>query len=68
MESASEVKEISPAQVKAMVQSKTDFQIIDVREDSERMEFNLDGISIPFDEVMSRAVAIAQDMPVVFYC
>ncbi|MBX7141589.1 MAG: rhodanese-like domain-containing protein [Chitinophagales bacterium] len=66
--SPSEVKEISPLFLKELLRSQEEFQLIDVREISEREELSIGGEWIPFDEVMSRADEIARDMKVVFYC
>jgi len=44
------------------------FQLVDVREDSERAHFNIGGEWIPLGEIVNQKEKISTDKPVVFYC
>jgi rhodanese-related sulfurtransferase len=44
------------------------YQLIDVREASEREIYHIGGDWIPFGEVLQRTDEIARDKPVVLYC
>ena len=45
-----------------------DFQLVDVRESSERQQFNIGGEWIPLAEVVQQKEKISTSKPVVFYC
>ncbi len=62
------MKTISPAELKQLIESKSDIQIIDVREDYEYEEANINGTLIPMGEVMDRVNEIARDKKVIFHC
>lgn len=62
------MKEITAAELKKLVDSKTDFQLIDVREEHEFDEANLNGTLIPMGEVMDRLDEISKDKQVVVHC
>jgi adenylyltransferase/sulfurtransferase len=62
------MKEISVTELKKLVDSGADFQLIDVREEHEYDEANLKGQLIPMGEVMDRADEISRDKQVVVHC
>lgn len=47
---------------------KSEYQLIDVRNDDERNEFHIGGIHIPLPLLMEQMPAQLNDKPVVFYC
>jgi adenylyltransferase/sulfurtransferase len=62
------VQEITVQQLKQWMDSKTDFQLIDVREPFEHQLVNIGGELIPLSHIDERAGSIATDKPVVVYC
>lgn len=62
------MKEITPKELKAKLDTKEDFTLIDVREPFERAIATIGGVSIPLAEVANRAGEIPKDKPVVIYC
>ncbi len=62
------MKEITPAELKKMIDDKSDFQLIDVREEYEFEEMNLNGTLIPMGEVLERVNEIDRNRPVVMHC
>lgn len=62
------VKEILPHELKQLMQEGDNFQLIDVREFTEREAENIGGDFIPLNELMSNIQKIAIDRPVIFYC
>ncbi len=62
------MKEISPAELKQLNDSKADYQLIDVREPSEFEEANLNGHLIPMGEITDRLDEITKDKQVVVHC
>jgi molybdopterin/thiamine biosynthesis adenylyltransferase/rhodanese-related sulfurtransferase len=62
------MKEITPRELKAKLDAKEDFTLIDVREPFERDIATIGGVSIPLAEVVNRAGEIPKDKPVVIYC
>jgi rhodanese-related sulfurtransferase len=50
------------------INSKDDFQLIDVRELEEHEEFNIGGELIPLGEIAQQVEKIAIDKPVIIYC
>lgn len=63
------MKQISLEELKSWQDSKTDFELIDVRESWEHELFNIGGKLIPLGEIMSRKDEIEiSDKPVVVYC
>jgi adenylyltransferase/sulfurtransferase len=60
--------ELDLAQLKEWSRQGLAFQLIDVREASEREIHHIGGDWIPFGEVMQRTDEIARDKPVVLYC
>lgn len=62
------MKEISPKELKQLMDDKKDFQLIDVREEYEFDEVNINGELIPMGEVMENIDKISKDKQVVVHC
>lgn len=62
------MQEITAPELKALIEKKTDFQLIDVREPHEFDEVNLQGELIPMGEVIDNLDKISKDKTVVIYC
>ncbi|MCS7005403.1 MAG: rhodanese-like domain-containing protein [Cytophagales bacterium] len=62
------MKEISVQELKAMIDNKEDFQLIDVRRPDEYNFCNLGGELIPLDEILDHADKISKDKKVVIHC
>ena len=62
------MKEKSVTELKAMIDSKVDFQLIDVREPHEYDIANIKGILIPMGDIPDSIDQIAKDKPVVIHC
>lgn len=62
------MKEITPSELKSLIDSKVDFQLIDVREEYEFDESNINGQLIPMGEVMDNVDKISKEKQVVVHC
>lgn len=62
------MKEITVQELKALKDSGTDFQLIDVREPYEYEISHINGTLIPMAEVMDNVNQIARDKQVVVHC
>ena len=62
------MKEITATELKKLIDTKADFQLIDVREEHEFDEANIHGQLIPMGEVMDHPDEIAKDKQVVVHC
>jgi len=62
------MKEITPAELKQLINDKKDFQLIDVREEYEFDEANINGELIPMGEIMDNIEKISKDKQVVIHC
>lgn len=62
------MKSLSPEELKAWMDDKMPFVLIDVREDWEREVYNIGGEHIPLGDVIARRDEIPVDKPVVVYC
>jgi len=62
------MKEITVKELKQLIDSNADFQLIDVREEYEFDEANINGQLIPMGEVMSNLDKISKDKQVVVHC
>ena len=62
------MKEVTPKELKQLIDSKADFQLIDVREEYEFDEVNMNGELIPMGEVMDNIDKIDRDKQVVVHC
>lgn len=62
------MKSITATELARLIDSKSDFQLIDVREPEEHAAFNIGGLLIPLNEIVHQAGKIAADKPVIIYC
>ena len=62
------MKEITVQELKKMMDTKEDFQLIDVREEHEYETANIKGLLIPMGEAMDRADEISKNKKVVIHC
>ncbi len=62
------MKEIEPIELKAMIDAKEDFQLIDVREPHEYDLVNIAGELIPMGEIPENLSKIARDKKVIVMC
>ncbi|MBS1636949.1 MAG: rhodanese-like domain-containing protein [Bacteroidetes bacterium] len=62
------MKEVTPKELKQLIDSKADFQLIDVREEYEFDEVNMNGQLIPMGEVMDNIDKIDRNKQVVVHC
>ena len=64
----SDVREITPVQLKSWIDEGVEHQIIDVREIHEVNVSNLNGLHIPMAFCLARKNEIRRDVPVVVHC
>ncbi len=62
------MKEITPKELKQLMNENKDFQLIDVREEYEFDEVNINGELIPMGEVMDNIAKISKDKQVIVHC
>ncbi|TXB66981.1 rhodanese-like domain-containing protein [Vicingus serpentipes] len=62
------MKQITPQELKAKIDNKEDFELIDVREIYEYEDYNINGKHIPLGEVMNNLDKIDTSKPVIFCC
>jgi len=62
------IKEITVEELKAKIDNKEDFQLIDVREPFEYETSNLNGENIPLGGILIEADKIATNKPVIMQC
>lgn len=62
------MKEISVQELKDLIDSQSDFQLIDVREPSEFEQANLNGELIPLQTLPNNVGKISKDKKVVVHC
>ena len=62
------MKEITVSDLKQKINSKEDFQLIDVRETFEYEMSNIGGENIPLSGILIEADKISQDRPVIVHC
>ncbi|MFM6926438.1 MAG: rhodanese-like domain-containing protein [Ferruginibacter sp.] len=62
------MKSITVKELKAKIANAENFQLIDVRESYEHIEFNIGGQLIPLNEITQQMDKIATDKPVIIYC
>ena len=62
------MKEITVQELKSKIDSKNDFQLIDIREENEREFTNIGGDHIVMGSVMQNLDKIKKDVDVVIYC
>ena len=62
------MNEVTPSQLKKMLDGKEDFQLIDIREEHEIDIATIGGESIPMGDIMDSLDKISRDKKVVVYC
>ena len=62
------IKELTVQELKEFIDSKKDFELIDVRKPEEYEICHLDGKLIPMHEIPERHAEITKDKPVVVHC
>ncbi len=62
------MKEITVVELKSMMDSKEDFQLVDVREQHEFDEANIEGELIPMGELIQQPDRLSRDKKVVIHC
>jgi rhodanese-related sulfurtransferase len=62
------MKEVTVQELKKLMDSKADFQLVDVREEHEFDEANLKGLLIPLGDILDRAGEIDKTKQVVIHC
>jgi rhodanese-related sulfurtransferase len=62
------MKEVTVKELKALKDTKDDFQLIDVREEHEFEISNLGGELIPLGSIIENADKISKDKKVIIYC
>jgi adenylyltransferase/sulfurtransferase len=62
------MKEITPLELKKLIDTNANYQLIDVREEYEFDEANINGELIPMGEVMDNVAKISKDKQVVIHC
>jgi adenylyltransferase/sulfurtransferase len=62
------MKEVTAAELKAMMDRNEKFQLIDVREQYEHEYANIKGELIPMGSILSQHERIEKDKPVIVYC
>jgi len=68
MEATQDVKGISVAELKQLMDEQEDFQLIDVREPDEHEFCNIGGELIPLGAVLNSVNKISREKTVVVYC
>jgi molybdopterin/thiamine biosynthesis adenylyltransferase/rhodanese-related sulfurtransferase len=63
-----EVKEITPLEVKGMMDEGVSFQLIDVREPHEFELVNIGGENVPLNVIEQNISTIKRDIPIVIHC
>ena len=67
-EKENKLKEVTPLEVKKMVDEGTEIQIIDVREPLEFDLVNIGGLNIPLKNIESQIALIQRHIPVIVHC
>jgi rhodanese-related sulfurtransferase len=62
------MKEINVQELKAMMDAKEDFTLIDVREEYEFEAANIGAVLIPMGDIMERVNEVPKDKTVVVHC
>lgn len=62
------MKEITVEELKAMMDSNQEFQLIDVREPFEYEVSNLNGVNIPLGGLLLEVDKIEKNIPVIIHC
>lgn len=59
---------ISPEELRQWMTSQKAYQLLDVREDDERADFNIGGHHIPLQTLPERINELSDKTPIVVYC
>jgi rhodanese-related sulfurtransferase len=62
------MKEITVQELKKKIESKEDFQLIDVREEHEYEMCNINGELMPMGSILQQTDAISKTKPVIIHC
>lgn len=62
------MKTLSAEELRGWMNTEKEYLLVDVRELDERAAYNIGGIHIPMNEIMSRKDELSGDKPVVLYC
>jgi adenylyltransferase/sulfurtransferase len=62
------MKEVTPTELKSIMDNKEDFQLIDVREEHEVDIASIGGELIPMGDVMDNVDKISKEKKVIIYC
>lgn len=62
------MKEKTVSELKQLIDSGTDFQLIDVREEYEYDAANINGELIPLSSILTSVDKISKDKPVIVHC
>ena len=62
------MKQVTPEQLRALLEENPQLHLLDVREEHEHNEFNIGGILTPLSELFDHIVDIPKDKTVVVYC
>lgn len=62
------MKTITAQELKSKLDNGESLQLIDVREDYEYDTYNIGGVNIPLDNVLTSTEQIDKDKPVIFCC
>ena len=62
------MKEVTVSELKKMMDEKTDFQLVDVRETHEHEMANIGGDLIPLGTIVDEADRLDRNKPVIVYC
>ena len=64
-----EIRYMSPLELKKLINSKSDFQLVDIREKYElEIEGKVNSLHIPMGELIERLNEISENKKVIFYC
>ena len=62
------MEEITPEHLKDAIEEGSDYFLLDVREEEERVHFHIGGCWIPMDDLLSSLDLLPNHLPIVIYC
>ncbi len=62
------MNEITPSELKKMIEEESDIQIIDIRDDYVFEDFNLGGMNIPLENVINNKTQFENGKQTIFIC
>ena len=68
IDSQNGVLNLSPAELVAWKKNNVDYQLVDVRSHSERLQFSLGGIHCPMENITDLIPQLNPKQPTIFYC